>query len=244
MSQLSLPAQLSEDTVQNIVNHFGMTEVHDENGGPFMTLISHAPMAQGEVGSVRVFEGGGLDRLITCSIVVPAMMLDSHMLYGFTPKTSAIPHFTLDSVKAGEHFAFHLDMTPRVDLAQHIGYMNEVFHPLTEKFDAAEAIEGITKAHISPRQRAIMSPWMLVHRADEAGFAQLTPHLDGYLNHWYDLHTNGVTSPISEEELVARDKANRAAIFDPEIDPVWNRIQGLIGEDAVSQLRSMLKGES
>ncbi|WP_228445238.1 hypothetical protein [Thalassotalea sp. HSM 43] len=239
---LSLPAQLSNDTVDKIVSHFGMSEVHGADGGPYMTLTSHAPMAQGEVGHVRVFTGGGLEKLVTCSIVVPQIMLDSHMLYGFSAKDNAIPHFTLDSVKAGDHFAFHLDLTPRLDLGANIDYMNQVFLPLTATFDEAEAMEGITKAHISPRQRAIMSPWMLVHRADEKGFSQLTPFLDSYLNHWYSLHESGVEVTQSVAELQQRDMANRAAIFDPAIDPVWDRIEGLIGGDAVSKLRGLLKG--
>ena len=160
MSQLSLPRELSDSTVDKIVAKFAMREVFATDGGAYMTLISHMPMAQGEVGKVRVFEGGPLHKLVTCSIVVPQIHLDSHMLYGFMPADSAVPHFTLDSVKAGEHYAFHLDMTPRVDLGAYTDYMNEVYFPLTEKFEAAEAIEGIERAHISPRQRAIMSPWM------------------------------------------------------------------------------------
>lgn len=243
MTTESLAGNLSDSTFGKIVAHFGMTEKLAEDGGPFMTLTSHAPMAQGKVGHVRVFEGGPLDKLVTCSIVVPQIHLDSHMIYGFMPKDSAIPHFTLDSVKAGEHFAFHLDMTPRVDMGKHIDYMNEVFFPLTEKYDAAEAVEGLSPAHISPRQRAIMSPWMLVHRATPESFVALTPHVDGYLQYWLDLIANGVNSPVSVDELVSRDVANRAAIFDPVIDPVWNQVGGLIGAEDGAKLRAILKGE-
>ncbi len=31
--------------------------------------------------------------------------------------------------------------------------------------------------------------------------------------------------------------------FDPAIDPVWNRITGMIGEDAVAATRALLIGE-
>ncbi|WP_337879418.1 hypothetical protein [Rheinheimera sp.] len=242
-TELSLAQQLSDSTVDNIVAKYGMHEVLASDGGPFMTLVSHLPMAQGAVGKVRIFEGGPLAKLVTCSIVVPQIQLDSHMLYGFMPADSAVPHFTLDSVKAGEHFAFHLDLTPRVDLGAHTHYLNQVFWPLTDLFNAAEAIEGIEHAHISPRQRAIMSPWMLVHRATEPAFKTLFSHVAAYRDYWYDLVDKGVDSPVSAAELAARDKANRAAIFSPEIDPVWQRIEGLIGTPDSEQLRAILRGE-
>lgn len=243
ITELSLAQQLSDSTVDKIVAKYGMREVLASDGGPFMTLVSHMPMAQGAVGKVRLFEGGPLNKLVTCSIVVPQIQLDSHMLYGFMPADSAVPHFTLDSVKAGEHFAFHLDLTPRVDLGAHTNYLNQVFWPLTDQFNAAEAIEGIEHAHITPRQRAIMSPWMLVHRATESAFKTLFSHVDAYLDYWYGLVDRGVDSPVSAAELVSRDKANRAAIFSPEIDPVWKRIEGLIGTPASEQLRAILRGE-
>ncbi len=242
-TELSLAQDLSDSTVDKIVAKYGMHEVLASDGGPFMTLVSHLPMAQGAVGKVRLFEGGPLNKLVTCSIVVPQIQLDSHMLYGFMPADSAVPHFTLDSVKAGEHFAFHLDLTPRVDLGAHTNYLNQVFWPLTDQFNAAEAIEGIEHAHITPRQRAIMSPWMLVHRATEPAFKTLFSHVEAYLQYWYGLIDKGVDSPVSAAELVSRDKANRAAIFSPEIDPVWKRIEGLIGTPASEQLRAILRGE-
>ncbi|WP_371189354.1 hypothetical protein [Thalassotalea maritima] len=242
MSYQSLAAKLSNDTIDNIVDHFALDEIKGADDGPYMSLVSHAPMAQGVIGHVRVFVGKPLEKLVTCSIVVPQIMLDSHMLFAFSESDTAIPHFTFDSVKAGEHYAFHLDLTPRVDLAEFTDYMNNVYQPLTDIFNAAEAIESITSAQISPRQRAIMSPWMLVHRADEVGFKALVPYLDDYLKHWYALHREGVACPLTSERLAQRDKANRAAIFSPEIDPVWPRIQGIIGPDAVEQLRALLKG--
>ena len=44
-------------------------------------------------------------------------------------------------------------------------------------------------------------------------------------------------------ELQARNLANKRMIFDPEIDPVWNRITSMIGEDAVQAIRDLLIGE-
>ena len=58
----------------------------------------------------------------------------------------------------GEQYAFHLDLIPRVDLGANLDYMNAVFNPLTGIFTEACAIEGLSPAEISPRQKALMSP--------------------------------------------------------------------------------------
>jgi len=240
----SLPQQLSDTTLDSIVSHFGLTERHAAEGGPYMVLSSQLPMVQGPVGFVRVFHGDPLAMLVTCSIVVPAMQLDSHMIFAFTQSHSAVPHFTLDSVKAGDHYSFHLDLIPRVDLAEHTGYMNQVFKPLSGVYQQAEAIEGLAPAHVSPIQRATMSPWMLVHRANETAFSQIGHYVQQYLQHWQKLVADTVASPVSESSLQQRDKANRAAIFSTEIDPVWHRIDGLIGLASGQQLRALLQGNT
>ena len=241
---ISLPQKLSDSTLDAIVSHFGLTERHAASGGPYMVLSSQLPMVQGPVGFVRVFQGGPIALLVTCSIIVPAMQLDSHMIFAFTASDSAVPHFTLDSVKAGDHYSFHLDLIPRVDLAEHTDYMSEVFQPLTGLYQQAEAIEGLAPAHVSPVQRATMSPWMLVHRANETAFSQIGLYVQQYLYHWQKLVASSVQSPVSTTQLMQRDHANRAAIFSTEIDPVWHRIDGLIGLASGQQLRALLQGNS
>ena len=242
----SLPQKLYQDTLQRIIDDLGLQEELASNGGPYMPLISKAPMAQGEIGSVRLFTGPQLYRLVTCSIVVPAIQLDSHMLFAFTPGDSAVPHFTLDSVMAGDHFAFHLDLIPRVDMGSNLAYMQEVFGPLTEAFEQGSAIEGLSRAHLSPQQVAIMSPWMLAHRATEQAFENIESSVRAYQDHWFSLIKNGVSEEVLNEidsaSLTKRNKANKAIIFSTEVDPVWDRITMLIGEEAVAQQRALLLG--
>lgn len=247
LPQRSLPAKLYEGTLQRLIDTLGLQEVQGEGGGAYLPLVSQLPMVQGEVGAVRVFNGGPLFRVVTCSLTVAPIQLDSHMLFAFTPGDSAVPHFTLDSVKAGEHFAFHLDLIPRLDLGAHLAYMDEVFGPLTEAYEAGSAIEGLTKAHLSPRQYAIMSPWMLANRASEEAFTAIESAVQAYQQHWFSVLDKGVSAAalegISPEALSDRNLRNKRIIFDPDVDPVWERITAMIGAEAVATQRALLIGE-
>ena len=243
----SLPGTLFRNTLDRLVDHLGLTEQTGEGGGPWMPLVSQVPMVQGEVGNVRLFTGDPLFRVVTCTLQVEPIQLDSHMLFAFTPGTSAIPHFTLDSVQAGEHFAFHLDLIPRLDLGANLVYMDEVFAPLSEIFEQGNAIDGLSMAHLSPRQNAIMSPWMLAKRATEEAFSSIEATVEAYQRHWFSLLENGISKEaragLSDEALQARNLANKRIIFDPEVDPVWARITPMIGEEAVAAQRALLIGE-
>lgn len=244
----SLPRALSENTLERIVSRLGLSETLAEDGGPALRLISQLPMAQGEIGDMRIYTGGPLHHLVTVRIVVSAMQLDSHMLFAFAPSDSAIPHFTVDSVAAGGHFAFHLDLIPRMDLGSQLAYMDEAFTPLTEHYETGVAIEGLSAAHLSRRQLAIMSPWMLAFRADEAAFQAISDPVNAYLDHWFGLVDNGISEParagVSGADLAARDQRNKDIIFSPDVDPVWNQIGPLVGEDASRQIRDALRSVS
>ena len=243
----SLPQRLFQNTLDSVVDTLGLTEQNGAGGGAYLPLVSQLPMVEGEVGHVRLFTGGGLFRLVTCSLVVEPIQLDSHMMFAFTPGDSAVPNFTLDSVMAGEHFAFHLDLIPRLDLGSNLPYINEVFAPLTEAFEAGNAIEGLSPAHLSPRQNAIMSPWMLAKRATPEAFAAIEGSVEAYRDHWFSLLARGVSDEALGDTTTARlrerNLRNKRIIFDPEVDPVWNRITGMIGAEAVAAQRALLIGE-
>ncbi len=243
----SLPASLFSSTLDRLVARLGLKEQSGDNGTPYLTLDSQLPMVEGEVGNIRVFTGGPLFRVVTCSLVAAPMQLDSHMMFAFAPGTSAVPHFTLDSVKAGDHFAFHLDLIPRVDLGANLPYMLEVFDPLTALLETGNAIEGLSQAHLSPLQNAIMSPWMLAKRATAEAFSAIEDTVKAYQEHWFRVVEKGVSSQavegIAPAQLMERNLRNKRIIFDPEVDPVWHRITGMIGQDATDITRSLLIGE-
>lgn len=234
----SLAKALSDQTLDTIVRTFNMREV----GAPFLSLKS--PMSPAPVGALRVFGGEVVKKLVTISIAVPPIGLDSHMIFAFTSETSLVPHFTLDAVLAGPEHAFHLDLIPKADLSANLAYMDAAYEPLTSCFDTASKIDGLKPANISPRQRALMSPWMLVHRANDSAFQAMGPHVREYLAHWSTLVKDGVSAPAvwggSGAQIADRDERVRASIFSPSVDPVWAQVDRLVGPETGVTLRKVL----
>jgi hypothetical protein len=236
---MSLPQQLSLGTLEKMKTRFGLREI----GSPYLSLSS--PMSPAPVGSLRLFSGEAVRKMVYIGLVVPPIGLDSHMLFAFTEPESHIPHFTLDSVMAGPHFAFHLDLIPRADLGANLKYMNAVFDNLTPIFDEAKKIEGLTAAQLGPKQYALMSPWMLAYRANESAFEQIQMPVNGYLEHWFNLVEKGVPADaVPAGDFAARDQLNRAAIFDPEVDKVWAQVERLVGAETGAKMRGILRNQS
>ncbi len=238
---MSQAQTLSHKTLQQLIERFALVE----HGAPYQTLYS--PMSPAPVGQVRLFSGGPVHKMVYIGLAVPPIGLDSHMIFAFTAPDSPLPHFTLDSVLAGPHFAFHLDLIPRVDLGANLAYLNEVFQPLTAVFTSAKEIPGLTPAHLSPRQYAIMSPWMLAYRATAEAFAQIDEHVALYLSHWFQLLEQGVSetavSSLDHPNFASRDQRNRAAIFNPQVDPVWGQMDRLLGAEVSLQLQALLRNQ-
>lgn len=243
----SLPKALHESVLNRIVDKYGLTEDLTD-GGPYLPLESHLPMHEGSVGHVRRFTGEPLFHVVTSSIVVPAIQLDSHMVFAFMPSDSPIPHFTVDSVCAGDHHAFHLDLIPRVDIGSRLKYLQEVYQPLDDACDRGRNLEGLERAHLSPTQWAIMSPWMLANRASVEAFTAIGDIVTEYLEHWFALVENGISDDavegISREQLIERDARNKQVIFNPAVDPVWERIIPMVGAEAAQAQIELLQRTS
>ncbi|MEV6300008.1 hypothetical protein AB0M02_11460 [Actinoplanes sp. NPDC051861] len=225
---MSLPAALSDTTLAKILDRFPLDEAEDRE------LTS--PMSPAPVGRIRVWRGAPVVKVVNVSLVVPPIGLDSHMIFAFTDPSSGVPHFTLDSVANGENYAFHLDLIPRIDLATSLPYLDEVYEPLTPIYTAAREREGLEPAHLTPRQYALMSPWMLVNRATATAFEGIGDAVDEYLTHWAGLVETGVKIEAAPE----RDRSHRELLFSPEIDPVWKQTVRLLGEEQSESVRLAL----
>ena len=200
-------------------------------------------MSPDPVGGARVFEDKESgSKLVYIGLTVPMIALDSHMLFCFSKSDSLVPHFTLDAVAAGEHYAYHLDLIPRVDLSCHPDYLFEVYEPLNDSFKKAESIKGLSKAHLEPLQLAYMSPWMLAHRADLAAMDKVGVIAGEYLNHWLSLSCSGMKSKssFSSSQITERDRQHRTMLFSPKVDPVWAKVTKMVGKESCDGLRSLL----
>ena len=242
---MTLANELSQSLLTKIQDHFDLEEVHGEEGGAYLPLP--CPIPGVPPGSCRVFKGEQIPLMVYVGAGVPMAQLDSHMIFAFTQPESLIPHFTLDAIKMGDQFAFHLDMIPRADLGANLEYLNEVFQPITGTYTDACAIEGLSAAQLEPRQMALMSPWMLAYRATESAFRAISGPVDQYVRYWAKLMDDGLSAEVVEatdtSDLAGRDQRNRAAIFNPDVDPVWAKMERMIGADKCEFLQRLLRGE-
>jgi hypothetical protein len=240
---MSIVKSLATTTLNTIASTLELRENGSE-AQPFKVLRS--AMSPQAVGAARWFHGAKGEQLVYIGLSVPMIQLDSHMVFCFTGPDSLVPHFTVDAVHAGDHHAFHLDLIPRVDLGVNLSYMRQVYEPLTPVQKAAQAIPGLSAAHLSPTQLAVMSPWMLAHRADAGAMDAVGQVCSDYLGHWLTLHKLGVnvSTGIHGQAPAERDQIHRSVLFDREVDPVWLQVDRLLGREASEELRSLLLGRS
>ena len=222
-------------TLNSIKARLNLEEITEgEHSGPLYDQNSKK-----EVGQAKVYSNGKV-RVVYVGLEIKAFALDSHMMFAFTCKNSFVPHFTLDSVKVGEDFAFHLDMIPKKDLGANQQYIKSVYSPVSDAYSKGKKINGLIPAHLTPEQLAIMSPWMLASRANSEAFDQIGPVVDSYLEHWLKL-VDDRSLDATDETPADRDRKNRGMLFSPEVDPVWNQIERVIGPEAGKDIRGMLK---
>ena len=232
-----------------IVERLGLVEDIGENGEvPRYSLVG----GFGPVGVCRTFRQPGTSgadgiTLVYIAMTVASINLDSHMLYAHTPPSSAVPHFTLDSICHGDEFAFHLDLPPRVDPGASLAYLDHVYSPLNDVRRVALEIKGLTPAQIAPRQWAIMSAWMIGQRANASAFDAVSAPVTAYRDHWLSLVADGVPDSVLDGpgalavERAARDVRNRAAVFSPQVDPVWLQVDRLVGPEMSMRLQELLR---
>lgn len=193
-------------------------------------------------GVSRIFVGDGVvKKVVYHAIVAEKIGLDSHMIFAFTEPESGIPHWTFDSVVAGGVYAFHLDLIPRADLGTNLPYMDGVYAPLTELQAADRAHPTFSEPDIGPRQRSVMSHWMLAYRVAEDEYKNIDQYVQGYLDHWFTTVETGLSDEVLDSlrdtDLPARDALNRSMIFNRAVDTVWDMVTPLLGMEQTEEMR-------
>lgn len=236
---MTLAADLAFSTLDKLRARLSLAEVE--------TIPLTSPMMTEPVGKVQIFSGEKISKAVYIGMSVPFIKLDSHMIFAFAKIDSAIPHFTLDAVNNDTNYAFHLDLIPRVDLGANLEYIDAVYGGLSEEFEKASQIEGLSKAHLNPRQLAVMSPFMLVNRAETEAFQKIFDSVAVYLKHWFSLVENGIDKETEKKIFAAdfaeRDRRNREIIFNPEVDKVWSQVDRLVGAEMSAKMRDILKSQ-
>jgi len=237
---MSLSSDMVFESLDILVKELGVSVV--KIGGK-----DYLPMRSERIadftGTVRLFRGqGNVQKLVYNTLVLPSRKMETHMVFCFGSAASSVPHFTIDSIDMGEGMAFHLDLTPRAELGTHVEYMKHVYFPLTETYTQYAEIEGLTPAQLNPEQYALMSPWMLAKRATRAAFGRIKDEaVPRYREHYLKLVKQGVPAELTTDlDLAGHDKAYRAALFSPEIDPVWPRVYQMAGERDGERLRRIM----
>ncbi len=237
---MSLSRDMVFESLDILVAELGLSEVKI-GGRDYLPLQSEK--IPDFTGTVRLFKGQGhIQKLVYNTLVLPSRNMETHMIFCFGAADSAVPHFTIDSIDMGDSMAFHLDMSPRVELGTHVEYMKRVYYPLTETFAKHNELEGLTPARLSPQQYALMSPWMLAKRATRAAFTTIkdeaVPH---YRNQYLKLAKEGIDPAFTADtDLAQHDKVYRAALFSAEIDPVWPHVNHMAGERDGERLRRIM----
>lgn len=239
--------KLCMDSIEYVVDRFNMKEVHGEDGGAYHKVL----FSRGgkEVGEQRIWLGNeGVFKIVYVGLVANPPGVDSHMMFAYTPADSPVPHFTVDSVHLAHmgHYSFHGEIMPRVDLGMNLEYIDHVYTPLDEANKAVYNTEGVAKTEeLKIRQWALMSPWMLAGRAASLeAFQSLDEHVATYREHWANLVENGIPDEclknVDMSKLAERDRINREAAFNRDVDPVYNQLVPLMGiEEGDRQIQVM-----
>jgi hypothetical protein len=235
--------KLSLAKLAQIKERLGLEELTDGSGGPFRTVTSARDGS--DCGETRILVGdGAVKKVVYHALQADFIGLDSHMVFAFGAPDSLLPHWTFDSVLNAPDYAYHLDLIPRVDLAANLAYMDYVYGPLTEVFNTGREHPGILEARIGPRQRSIMSQWMLAYRVPAEEYPKIDTYVQAYLDRWYDLVDHGIPDEIADSVVgataAARDEANRGIIFNRDVDHVWDLITPLVGDAQSELMRAQL----
>ena len=223
-----------------IIDRYAMTEMQDEEGGPFIRLKLRFP-PHSEAGYMRIWEtpkGCVIDRLY--HIYVEGQGNDVNLMYAMTRADSPVPHLFLHyNVNPPAVWSYHVDMPGKVDGVMYPDYWEQAFSPLsaiTEK----KKFKAIPTRRIQSDRRQYLSTWGFYGKeVDEAEYCLIRDEVvPGYLQQFFELVDNFSFTTVDRNYLIERGRKQMDILLKREMDlSGWGRLESLFGREAGDQLR-------
>jgi hypothetical protein len=240
---------LVTSVMDKLVDELELNEQRGPDGGPKLPLFGvNEPLVGLRLGEFRVFEREDGLRLVYSALTIDDFAMDTHQIYVFTPRSSAVPHLFLDtaiSTNTNGTFHFGLDLVPRVDLGANLTYSERVYGPLTgSRADALGRPGVLPVPSLGPLQWSIRSPWLVAAIVAPSDLSALADVVNAYVACWRQLIAEGVPDDVMQDmgpvDLGVRDARNRAALFSARTNPVWGLLDGLVGAEAAHEMVQLL----
>ena len=239
---MSASQQLFEHVFKRFKKQLAATELTADNNHCFQAF-THSETGK-PAGLLKVYRGKApVEYIITSSLYIEEMGMESYMLMAFAEPGSALPHFAFDAMTNSERGAFHVDYIPRLDLGIYPQYSKQVFEPLNEALDTLKANPDFSPGDGGRLLLSMLSPWTGLFQATPDKLAGGSTLIDHYLQHWFSLINTGVSTTVSSKALADRDQQHRLALYNEENDMLWGLLKNLIGEKDRDLILSLLRGE-
>jgi len=252
-----------------LASRLGLRAEPGEDGPDLLRLTSCLRGDAEVLGAVRRYrsEGGEAEpdrevMLVSLVISMPILGLFVERLYGFAPPSSAIPHLLVEARRAGNPAITTVtaDLLPRVDLAVHPTYMEDVYGPLEAELQVIGRRlrgegEGLVATSIEtpPRRRAMASPWATTVTLVDPSRPQEEALIATYRSRWEELLGAAADRRSLENDrelgssslsLADRDRRLREGLALGRDDPLWKDLRRLCGDAQVRAIAAWVRGDA
>lgn len=193
------------------------------------------------IGELRVYRGRGrVQKVVSSRYTLTTPLVDSHSVVVFTRPESAVPHFSLESVRLGCEVHLYVDLLPKRDLAVSLAYLDRCYAPLSAVVSELERDPRFRSVPVSLRHRALLSPWHVLSLHDPRDLGGAQNYVDRYVSHWASLLRSTAPEFDSSPELATRDIVFRKTLFSRTVDPSWALRDRTIGRETVDRILAAL----
>lgn len=263
MTMKSPSAVFINDLYNELAESLHLVPVPGSDQQPFYTF--HIPDNETVSGHLRILDGGThphLLKVVQLSLDFGSVGADAHALHIITKADSLVPHCSVEFVhydanidsprnpaqRAGiDKYGSYINLISRVDASVNQRYLHHVYDALNEGVVAIKSHTDIHNATLPLWQAACFQPWIITAMASETHFPLLRDQARKTFDQELALLSNGIPNElVSDYEIkyvAERDRLNRLAINSPDIDPVWQRIARLTGEDDAARLREIMASQ-